>query len=190
MPPPRAAAAAAAASWCPRRLLPLAALATLLVALLAAAAPRPAAAYPAYFIAKNSACGAQPATAMGRHKAPQPDATTVFSVQGPAGKETRLCPGGTYVVTATFPQPRNALLSASVGAFDGSGCRVLTTSKVASVTGTYRVPCSAADGSRVVLRVTSATGGSGAFLQAGATLPVSAGCALMTCRGMPPARSG
>lgn len=169
----------------PSSSLPPLVLATLL-ALLAASAPPRALAYPAYFVARNSACGAQPSAAMGRHKAPQADATTTFTVQGPAGKETRLCPGGMYVVTATFPQPRNALLSASVGAFDGSGCRVLTTSKVTSVTGNYRVPCNVADGSKVVLRVTSATGGSGAFMQAGATLPVSAGCPYMACRGMPP----
>jgi hypothetical protein len=149
-------------------------------------------AYPAYFLSANSACGAQPTKGMGKHKAPVADSTITFTVQGPSGKETRLCPGGVYSVTATFPQPRNALLSASSGAFDGSGCRVLTTSKVSSVSGTYRVPCQAADKSTVALRVTSATGERGAFLQSGVTLPVVAGCASSSCRGVGPAaaRSG
>jgi len=152
-------------------------------------APRAARAYPAYFVAANSACGAQPAKAFGRHKAPVADQSILFTVQGPPGSVgKRFCPGAAYAVSASWPEPRNALLSASAGAFDGAGgCRVATTSRVPSVSGTFRVPCGAADGSRVSLRVTSATGGSGGFLQNGVTWPVFAGCAAPACRG---ARAG
>jgi hypothetical protein len=169
-------------------------LALLLAVLAVTCLPSLTLAYPAYFVAANSACGAQPTKALGRHRAPLQDPTIVFSVLGPSGKETRLCPGGVYTVSASWPAAgggRNALLSASSGVFDGSGCRVLTTARVPSVSGTYRVPCGAKNGERISLRVTSATGQSSAFLQGGATLPVVAGCAASVCRGASPAgRSG
>lgn len=114
------------------------------------------------------------------------NSTARFTFTSGGKAVTTACPGAKLSVALSFASPRLALVTADAGTFAksaGGKCpaRIVldrttgVTRAAAQQTADFTVPC--AQKAPLVFKVTSATGEEGAFLQASATLPVSAtGC--------------
>lgn len=149
-----------------------------------------ASAYPSLWASESDVkCPDHPKKAEDGHKAPVADSAVKFAVLDKTGKAvTAVCPGAAYTVQVSFPQPRLALLTADAGKFAKSDAKcpsrqVIDRTKSFTPSATQAaeltVPCTLA--TPLVLKVTSATGSSGAFQQATSTLPVSPKCKVATC---------
>jgi hypothetical protein len=180
-----------------RRAGPLAQLLLLLLA------PGTAHAHP--YLYRGANCTSHPTASFGRHLPPRPDpAGTAFEIRSPAGRVvTGVCPGVRYSLSVAFYSPatgaaeaRKLLLTASLGSLANgtSECpgKEATGAMAAVASTAWTLPCSlpppgAAAAGRAVpveLRATSATGASGAYLQASATVPLRLNCVTNGCRAV------
>eukprot|EP00882_Tetradesmus_deserticola_P023804 GHRQ01025935.1.p1 GENE.GHRQ01025935.1~~GHRQ01025935.1.p1 ORF type:complete len:110 (+),score=12.36 GHRQ01025935.1:236-565(+) len=82
---------------------------------------------PQYFASKYAnGCQDHPDVAYGDHGAPQIDRDTsialkpTFTLPAGAASPKKLCPGTSYSLKVTFPNPRLGLLTASVGSIAGA----------------------------------------------------------------------
>eukprot|EP00775_Hariotina_reticulata_P007285 gene7285-7498_t len=91
-----------------------------LVLSLLAVALKAAIAHPQYFLdGYANGCTDHPTTALGRHKAPEPDKTTIFKITTAAGAaSTAVCPGTAYKVSVDYgTNTRETYITASTGSF-------------------------------------------------------------------------
>lgn len=167
--------------------------------LLLACAAQLARAYPALYVARvakgDKSCQGHPNKGYAAHGAPKKDPKIVFAVADSAGKAVvSVCPGATYDIKLTFPEPRLALLTASSATFkpkssflkssDSCVSRVAMDRSngygpMATQTATATLPCDASG--NLNLKVTSATGSKSPYMQASASLPVDQRCAAPSC---------
>lgn len=149
--------------------------------------------YPTFWIAEDEAvadCLAHPIKAEGKHPAPKADKATTFTVTEAGAPVKALCPGGSYKLVVKFAEARRALLTTTAGTLkrgDKATCpnrslTLKTESPLPTFEDTITIPCdiTATDAE---MRVTSATGSSGAFHDSTATMPISAlaDCPKSTC---------
>lgn len=194
----RRAPAAAATSLAP----PLVVLLLLAAAIIATPG---ALAHP--YLYRGANCTSHPTTGLGRHQAPRPDPSgTTFELRSPSGRVvTGVCPGVRYSLSVAFysattggAEARKLLLTTSLGSLANGTAECPgkeATGAMAAVVGTaWTLPCAlplgvvapAASGRAVPveLRATSATGASGAYLQASATVPLRLNCVTNGCRAV------
>ncbi|GBF89310.1 hypothetical protein Rsub_02187 [Raphidocelis subcapitata] len=163
----------------------------LLVLLLAGA--RPGRAFPVAWAARQQArggaCDAHPSRGYGRHPRAEFDPAISFTVlDGSGAPVTAVCPGATYSVQVTFPQPRLAMLTAEAGTLQRRAAfgRVAGAADPAcdsrwlplpgeppsrQVSAVWALACTRRKGT-AALAVTSARGAAGSLRQAVGTLRV------------------
>lgn len=139
-----------------------------------------ASAFPYLFVNEDAeTCTSHPNKAGAGHGAPVLDRTPVYALRDSKNALARFaCPGGKYQLTITFPEPRNALVTTTVGTLAGGTLntkgtcmnRALTIrgpgkgGRVATMTLPWSVPCNAKGKAAVV--VTSARGSRDSFRRA------------------------
>jgi len=146
-----------------------------------------ASAYPWLFVDEYAkTCTTHPTAPDAGHGAPRVDPTTnVYLLQNGAQVGTG-CPGSRYQLKITFPQPRRAMVTTTIGTLaNGVGdlpakkCanRMLTSLSSAKapsnvIVTDWAVPCGATG--QAIVQITSATSSSSAFLQQTARVPIMA----------------
>lgn len=154
---------------------------------------RLSAAYPSYFVSRDSSsCFDVPTTNYKRHGPPVSDSSTSFSItdQNNIPITSSLCPGATYYVSVSFANAMTPLLVASDGIFssasqyDPAGCKNRFYADFGatstSFSSSYVAPCS---GSSILFQVLSAALENDYFHQSTLTVLLNPSCAANSCTG-------
>lgn len=138
-------------------------------------------AYPQYWVQEKAGCLTHPTSQEEHHASPVVDKAIKYVVaNNKKAAVSTLCPGASYTVQVSYPQPRLSLTTATIGTIsDNKDCTnrfyVIKSNISPSTSFTWTVPCGARSGP-ATLKTTSAAGEYGQFKWNSITLNVDAGC--------------